>query len=362
LVVDDSMHARALVEAVVSRVEGLVVVGAAEDGMRALEAARRYSPDIITLDVEMPRMGGLQALPLLRRACPASSIIMASGLTTRGAQATVTALMQGATGYVTKPEMAGSFDEALEMFEPQLRPQLEELAAQRRRQRAAFSRPSPAATDRISIRGIQLPTMLSRRRASRVLAIGSSTGGPAALSTVLGALPLDLEVATVVVQHMPPEFTRALAERLDTTSRLRVREAEGGEIVRRGEVWLAPGDRHLLVERCGLDLRVVLSDGPRVNSCRPSVDVTLESLAEACQGALTVAILTGMGRDGLSGCKSVREAGGRVLVQDEHSSVVWGMPGAVAGAGLADEVVALSGMAAAILSSVDADSAARDGA
>jgi two-component system chemotaxis response regulator CheB len=118
----------------------------------------------------------------------------------------------------------------------------------------------------------------------------------------------------------------------------------------------------LLVERCGLDLRVVLSDGPRVNSCRPSVDVTLESLAEACQGALTVAILTGMGRDGLSGCKSVREAGGRVLVQDEQSSVVWGMPGAVAAAGLADEVVALSGMAAAILSCVNAGSAARDGA
>ena len=333
LVVDDSVVVRRLVTDALRADPQIDVVGAAQNGRVALTKVAELSPDLVIMDVEMPVMDGIEAVRELRRTRPRLPIVMFSTLTERGASATLDALGAGASDYVTKPANVGSVTEGLRCISDQLIPRIKALCATRRLVGTLEAARPPRP-----------PTPRGRapsRAPVGVLAVGSSTGGPDALATVLAALPANLSVPVVVVQHMPPVFTRLLAERLDAGCPLTVREAEAGDVLVPGQVLLARGGAHLELIRKGTGVTARLSDAPPVNFCRPSVDVLFRSVAEVYGGAALGLVLTGMGRDGEQGAGAIRRAGGEIVVQDEATSVVWGMPGAVASAGQADRVLPL---------------------
>jgi len=286
----------------------------------------------------MPEMDGLEALAAIRKTHPRLPVIMLSALTERAAAATLTALTLGASDYVTKP--SGS---SIAAASHQLREQL--LSKVRLFGAPALGSLRPAATPRpASTLGVATKAHPPAAHVD-VLMIGCSTGGPRALTTLLEAFPPSPRVPVVIVQHMPPVFTRLLADRLRAHTGLNVKEAHGGETLAPGDLWIAPGDYHMVVHREGSARRLRLLKTPHENSCRPAVDVLFRSAVE-CYGAHTLAVvLTGMGQDGLRGCEHVREAGGQVVVQDEATSVVWGMPGYIANAGLADAIVPLDAVA-----------------
>jgi two-component system, chemotaxis family, protein-glutamate methylesterase/glutaminase len=300
--------------------------------LAGLPAAAR--PQIVLLDLEMPVMDGMTALPLLLRQAPRPAVIVASALTQRGAAAAMAALRAGAVDYIPKPAAASGG-----LADPAFRAEL--LAKVRGWARMGRAAPPAAAAPAIE------PTAL--RRGMRAIGIGSSTGGPAALTALLQGLTRPPPVPVLVTQHMPARFTTMLADHLDRLGHLPCAEAQDGEALRPGRLYLAPGDRHLLAESRGGGLVARLSDAPPEHFCRPAVDPMLRSLAAACGGAVLAVILTGMGQDGLLGCQAVAEAGGLVLAQDEASSVVWGMPGAVARAGLAQRLLPPAGLAAQLL-------------
>jgi two-component system chemotaxis response regulator CheB len=341
-IVDDSAVSRRLV---MESFAGLPaqVVGSAPDGRLALERIARLNPNLVTLDVQMPGMDGVATMAAIRAAHPKLKVIMVSAHTERGAQVTIDALASGAADYITKPPSAGNWPAAVEELRAQLAVKLKQLfqiagelgPAAPRPVRTAPAR--PAAPSRVDI-----------------VAMGVSTGGPSALETVLAALPADFPAPIVIVQHMPPLFTRYLAERLASVARLPVREAAGGEILEPPAAWLAPGDFHMSLLPVGPTARVRVHQSEPVNSCRPSVDVLFGSVAEAYGPRALAVVLTGMGNDGLEGCKRLRAAGGQILVQDQDSSVVWGMPGNVATQGVADAVLALDDLAPEILRRVRA--------
>ncbi|HLK10309.1 MAG TPA: chemotaxis response regulator protein-glutamate methylesterase [Candidatus Binatia bacterium] len=335
LIVDDAVVARRVVTEALASDAAIEVVGTAPNGRVALARLAELHPDLVILDVEMPELDGLATLVELRRAHPRLPVVMFSSLTERGAAATLEALARGATDYVTKPPAAGGVSAALARVREELIPKIRALCA------AAAERPAaPAARP-----GLPRPAAAGADRRVEVLAIGASTGGPNALAAVLPQLPPTFPVPIVVVQHMPPLFTRLLAERLDAKSAMRVREAAPGELLAAGCVEVAPGGYHMEVVRERAGVRIRTHEGPPENSCRPSVDVLLRSVAEVYGRHALAVVLTGMGRDGLQGCLRVAAAGGQILVQDEATSVVWGMPGAVAGAGLADRVLPLGEIA-----------------
>jgi two-component system chemotaxis response regulator CheB len=351
LVVDDSVVVRRLVSDVLESDPDIRVVGTAANGRIALAKLAQLNPDVVTLDVEMPVMDGLEALRELRRTHPRLPVIMFSTLTERGAAATLDALELGADDYVTKPANVGSVQASMASVREQLIPRIRSLAGRGSRSKAAVSalaRPTPATTPPAppALRRPRVPVRPPSR--PRVLAIGVSTGGPDALATVLSALPADFEVPVVVVQHMPPVFTRLLAERLDTKCALAVREAADGDLVVPGRVLVAPGDRHLRLQRSGQDVVARLDEGPPENYCRPAVDVLFRSVTDVYGAGALGLVLTGMGTDGARGAERIVEAGGQVLAQDRATSVVWGMPGAVAGAGLAAEVLPLAQITPAV--------------
>jgi two-component system chemotaxis response regulator CheB len=328
---DDSAVARGALSRLLARDPVFAVVAEAADGQQAVAALgampAEKRPDVVLLDLEMPVMDGLTALPLLLRAAPGVQVIVASALTQRGAGATMQALRAGAVDYVPKPAAAqgGMADPR---FGEELRAKVAGWARMRRRPRTSAA---PVAAPALAVpRGLP-----ARIQPPRVIAIGSSTGGPQALAVLVGALHRPPPVPVLVVQHMPAGFTALLADHLNRLGRLPCAEARAGEPLRAGRLYLAPGDRHLLVKQEAGGLVAQLSDGPAENFCRPAVDPLLRSLVAACGGRVLAAILTGMGHDGLAGCRAVMAAGGAVLAQDEASSVVWGMPGAVARAGLA---------------------------
>jgi two-component system chemotaxis response regulator CheB len=341
LVVDDAVVFRRLVSEELSKDAALEVVGTAPNGRLALARMTQVSPDIVILDVEMPELDGLATLKELRKAYPRLPVIMFSALTERGAEATLDALALGATDYFTKPASGEGLASSLEVIREQLIPEIKALCG----------RKGPEAEGEGPARGSP-PASLSSRAgplASRpspgpvqVVAIGASTGGPNALAEVFSRLPGDFPVPIVVVQHMPPMFTRLLAERLSATFPIRVQEATSQSVLHPGHAYVAPGDHHLLIVRDGLQFRTLVNQDPPENSCRPAADVLLRSLAKACGHNTLAVILTGMGQDGLRGCEAVHEAGGQILAQDETTSVVWGMPGYVARAGLADRVLPIS--------------------
>jgi two-component system chemotaxis response regulator CheB len=341
LVVDDSVVVRRLVTVALTPDPEIEVVGTAADGRIALAKIDQLRPDVVTLDIEMPVMDGLAALREIRTRWPELPVIMFSTLTQRGATATLDALALGASDYVAKPSHAGDPHRALEAIRDELAPKIKALAARRR------SRTETPALARIP--GLPSGVRPSPQTRVDVVAIGVSTGGPNALAQLFPRLPASLPVPIVVVQHMPPMFTRILAERLDATSAIRVVEAADGDELAPGGAWIAPGGRHMLVERAGPSCTIRTTLDPPVHSCRPAVDPLFRSVVE-CYGAHVLAVvLTGMGNDGTEGAGAVRAAGGQVVVQDEGSSVVWGMPGSVAMAGLADAVVPLSELHGEIL-------------
>ncbi|HEY3356726.1 MAG TPA: chemotaxis response regulator protein-glutamate methylesterase [Polyangia bacterium] len=331
LIVDDSVVARQMVADALAEEPQFEVVGTARNGRVAVEKVAQLAPDLVLLDVEMPEMDGLTALTEIRRVAPHLPVIMLSAYTTHGAEVTVDALARGASDYVTKPD-TDDLAAAVVALRAELTPRIWQLCVlgERRRPRRAAAATGPAA---------------ARGQRPELIAIGASTGGPNALRELLVGLGRDFPVPLVIAQHMPPMFTRLLAQRLAIESGLQVREAVGSDALVPGVVLLAPGDHHMVVVRANAGLAVLLHQGPTENSCRPSVDVLFRSVAETCgEGALAL-VLTGMGQDGVAGCGRIREARGRVLVQDESTSVVWGMPGLVAQAGLAHAVVPLDEMA-----------------
>jgi len=360
LVVDDTVVVRRLVAEVIGGAEGIEVVGTAANGQLALEQIPVVEPDVITLDVEMPVMDGLATLAELRKRWPKLPVIMFSTLTSRGASATLDALALGANDYVTKPTALRDRESAMAAVRSSLVPLLRLWgrvgAADRRRtaeSSAAAASVAPAPLRRAPAfvpPGPRLPELEGRSPLGVV--IGVSTGGPVALSSVLPALPADLGVPVVVVQHMPTVFTKLLAERLNTVCALDVVEAEDLMPLVPGRIYIAAGGFHLAMATVrGVNV-LRLNDGPMENSCKPAVDVTLRH-AQSLWGPRTLTvILTGMGYDGLAGAKALRQAGGRVIAQDEETSVVWGMPGAVVKAGIADAVLPLSGIAPAIVTAV----------
>lgn len=346
LVVDDSVVIRKILTETLSSDPSIEVVGVAANGRIALSKIPQVNPDLITLDIEMPEMDGLTTLKSLRKDYPRLPVVMFSTLTERGAEATLDALSFGASDYVTKPANVGKVSEAIERLRNELVPKVKALvpglmpATVRPVRREPAKRPFAPA--------------LSGRKPARIdiVAIGVSTGGPNALSEVLPALPETLAAPVVIVQHMPPVFTKNLADRLDAKSAIRVREAEAGDVLSAGGAWIAPGGYHMVVERCGAENRIALNEDPPQNSCRPAVDVLFRSVTE-CYGPHVLAVMmTGMGHDGLIGCEHVCAEGGRVICQDEATSVVWGMPGIVVERELADAVLPLQDLAAAIVERV----------
>jgi two-component system, chemotaxis family, protein-glutamate methylesterase/glutaminase len=337
LVVDDSVVIRRLITQALDAAPDIEVVGTASNGRLALAKLDQLRPDVVTLDIEMPEMDGLQTLAAIRARQPRLPVIMFSTLTERGGRATLEALALGATDYVTKPSNSGSLDVGLARIQEELIPRI----------RALTPRLAPARTAPAPVAAAARPTGPTPR--VQALAIGVSTGGPSALAELIPALPANLGVPVLVCQHMPPVFTRLLAERLDAKSELHVQEAADGQQVAAGGVWIAPGGFHMVVHRPmgGGPVIRTTTDEPE-NSCRPAVDPMLRSAVATWGSGVLAVVLTGMGQDGLRGCQDVTAAGGRVLVQDEASSVVWGMPGYVARAGLADAALPLDELAVEI--------------
>jgi two-component system chemotaxis response regulator CheB len=338
LIVDDAVVIRRIVSDVLAGDPDIEVVGTAANGKIALAKIPQVNPDLVTLDIEMPEMGGIETLRELRKVDRKLPVIMFSTLCNRGAASTLDALASGANDYVTKPANVGSVGAGMARIREELIPKIKALCSK------AVIEPSFSMAARPQQR-LDVPAP----SAVEAVVIGISTGGPNALAQVIPELPEHLAVPVMIVQHMPPVFTRVLAERLDQKSKLKVKEAEQGEIVAPGFVYIAPGDFHLSVERAGLRCRLKLCQSLPENSCRPAADVLMRSAA-ATYGAGTLGVvLTGMGQDGFRGAQAILEAGGSVFVQDEASSVVWGMPGLIARNGLADKQVPLDQVAAEIM-------------
>lgn len=400
LVVDDSIVVRAAVRAMLAAIPEIATIesaGSASVALGILEARAETQPiDVVFLDVEMPAMTGIEALPHVLRVSPSSRVVMASSLTRRGAAVTMAALAAGAADYICKPQAAEAL--ARQGFAAELATKVAIWGADARRaRRAVLARPPRAASpafaaeaDRPSSAGPRpLPRPSDRYEPGRhgagpgaghapvnrpghrdrqahcalqqnstsptasapieALAIGSSTGGPQALLQLFAALQAPYSCPIFVTQHMPPAFTAMLAEQIGRLAGATCREAQDGEPVARGRIYVAPGDHHLEVEgEPGRADRIRLSRAAPENFCRPSVDPMLRSLAPIYRGGLSAIILTGMGQDGSAGARSVKLHGGRILVQDEASSVVWGMPGAIVRSGLADHVLPVPEMAAVL--------------
>jgi len=352
LIVDDSAVIRRLVTEALAEDPDIDVVGTANNGRVGVEKVLALQPDAVTMDIEMPVMNGIEAVRALRRTHPRLPVVMFSTLTERGASATLDALAAGASDYVTKPSNVGSFAESQRNVREQLVPKLKALAGARRTvlagqaQAGTGGAPPHRGAGAGAPRPGAPPTAGAGPRRSRgtpfgVLVIGCSTGGPDALATVLPQLPADLPVPVLVVQHMPPVFTRLLAQRLDGQCPLSVSEAAPGDVVIPGRILLAPGGFHMVLKRQGTSLVTELNEDPPENFCRPAVDVLFRSASAAFGERVLAAVLTGMGRDGEKGARAIRAAGGEVFAQDDATSVVWGMPGAVVGAGQADRVLPL---------------------
>lgn len=336
-IVDDSAVMRALLRSVIAGDPLLEVVGGAGDGASAMDAIASVNPDLVLLDVEMPRMDGLETLRAIRARGSQIPVIMVSAVTQRGARVTIEALAGGASDYVTKPSNQADRDTALRVLSEDLLPKIRALTA---------------AARSASVTGDRRSTLRFRSTDTpfAVVAIGASTGGPAALDVVLSALPASFPLPVLVVQHMPELFTGMLAERLGQRCELPVCEAREAMAVEPGRVYLARGDWHMEVVATHREPPALhLHQGPLENHCRPSVDVLFRSVAALYGRAALCVMLTGMGADGLASSRMVCAAGGMVLAQDQATSVIWGMPGAVAQAGLAQRVLPLPAITPEIL-------------
>jgi len=358
LVVDDSVVMRRIVRQSLESDPEIEVAGVAANGKIALAMVKQYAVDAITLDIEMPDMDGLETLRALRARGIRTPVIMFSTLTERGALATLDALAAGADDYVAKPANVGSVQDSMLRIRLDVIPKIKALCWKGKGRGTTPEPPNkltgamrPANVAAIPKATIQ-PISIAEQKID-IVAIGTSTGGPNALAEVIPHLPANFPVPIVIVQHMPPTFTRFLAERLTSSSSLDVKEGRSGAVIAPGQAWIAPGDFHMNLRREEASIRLGIFQSAHENSCRPSVDVLFRSVAEVFRQNVLAVVMTGMGQDGLRGCEHVKEAGGQIVVQDEASSVVWGMPGFVAKAGLADSILPLTEIADEIVRRVN---------
>jgi two-component system, chemotaxis family, protein-glutamate methylesterase/glutaminase len=342
LVVDDSVVIRRLVTHALEEDPLIEVVGSAPNGVLALARIPQVNPDAVTLDIEMPEMDGLETLRRIRRQYPDLRVIMFSTLTERGAASTFDALALGADDYVSKASNVESLDLSMERLRRELIPRVKQFF------RPDSPAPLPVARPSTVVHTFRAAPALR----PKVLVIGVSTGGPVALGTIMPRFGSDFPLPILIVQHMPPMFTQLLAERLHAGSKLKVEEAREGAVVEPGKVLIAPGDFHMRIRRDGNRVKARMDQSPPENSCRPAVDVLFRSVGEVYGGAVLGVVLTGMGQDGLRGTQVLKALGGYVIAQDQATSVVWGMPGAVVGAGLADAVAPLDEIVPEILRQV----------
>lgn len=354
LVVDDSVVVRRMLSEMLSANPAIESVSTASNGKIALARIPQLNPDAIILDVEMPEMDGLQTVAAIRRFNKTLPVIMFSTVTARGASATLDAIALGANDYVTKPSTRSGTVGQLGLVYQDL---LDKIKAHCHYEANAEG-DAPARVP-LPLNGasrivtpppaVQFSLTTPTSGPIEAIAIGVSTGGPNALAALLPTFPADLSVPVFIVQHMPRLFTKLLAERLSSKALIRVDEACPGDVVVPGKAWVAPGDFHMVVKRLGTKVVIHTNHDTPENSCRPSVDPLFRSIADTYGPRALGVILTGMGQDGLRGCEAIRARGGQVLAQDEASSVVWGMPGFVVRAGLAEKVVPLSEMGAEIV-------------
>ena len=361
LIVDDSAVMRKIISSALQKDPAIEVVAFAANGLQAIEAVKTFSPDVMTLDIEMPEMDGLTALREIRKTNKYLPIIMFSSLTHQGAQAAVMALTAGASDYVGKPATsAGSVDGAFKVLETELIPKIIGLAkrvkSRQAREASSSDGKSPSTVPIPKVNSVAEPIKPKPIEVSPVqsvipvkpvqaVCIGVSTGGPMALMQVFGQISTPLSVSIFIVQHMPPSFTTLLAARLSAAGVMTVKEAEEGEIAVPGTSYIAPGGFHMTLEKSGTKTIIHLNTEAPENSCRPAVDVLFRAAAEVYGGGVLAVMLTGMGYDGLKGCQVIAAKGGQIIAQDEASSVVWGMPGAVVQAGLANAVLPIEKMA-----------------
>jgi two-component system chemotaxis response regulator CheB len=339
LIVDDSAFMRKIIGDILREDPVMEIVGKARNGNEAIEMTKSLSPDVITLDIEMPGKSGLEALEEIMEYKPIP-VVMVSSLTKGGANVTMQALDLGAVDFVTKPSGSMSID-------------MEKIGAELRRKviEASFAAVRRKGGPRLTNLSQSVP-LPPRKESSRLklemLVIAASTGGPMALQQVIPSLPADFPVPVMLVQHMPPGFTTSFAQRLNEQSKLTVIEGCDGMPVRRGTVIVAPGGFHLVLDRKGAELVCKLTETPPVRSVRPSADVLFNSVAENVGGNVLVLVLTGMGKDGLDGARALRGKGAYVIAESRETSVIFGMPGAIVGEGLADEVLPLYSIASGI--------------
>ena len=353
MVVDDSVVIRGLISRWIASEPDMVVAASLRTGLDAVNQIERVNPDVAVLDIEMPELDGISALPQLLAKKRNLIIIMASTLTRRNAEISFRALSLGASDYIPKPESTREAT-AAETFHHDLIQKIRSLGAKLRRNVPAST--SPLAPDRgrepparpalAPVAQAQLMRRAFSMQAPRALLIGSSTGGPQALMTLVTEIgPVIDRFPVLITQHMPPTFTTILAEHLARSSHRPAHEAIDGEIVKAGQIYLAPGGRHMRVARHATDAVIALDDGPPVNFCKPAVDPLFTSAIDVWQGGVLAVVLTGMGSDGMRGGKEIVAAGGSVIAQDEASSVVWGMPGAAANAGICAAILPLNQIA-----------------
>ena len=390
MVVDDSSVVRGLLTRLLEQQPDIEVVSSVSDGQMAVNALRRQPVDVIILDIEMPRMDGLTALPMLLEARPEVQVIVASTLTEKNAEISLQALERGAADYLTKPSSThgGSMDTfnrqlvekvialgyanrdhprpampallprkiapspdykpsarpSARQYRPSVRPVRPKIrVVERKAQDATLEKPAPIFA-RTEPKEIELRAAGKAR--PRIIAIGSSTGGPQALFKVLGELGQELSVPVMITQHMPPTFTKILAEHIGRASGLSCKEAEDGDVLKAGQIYVAPGDYHMLLAIKDDRPTIRIEQGPPVNFCRPAVDPMFRSIVDIYGSSTLALILTGMGQDGMLGAQEIVDAGGTLIAQDESTSVVWGMPGAVATRGMCSAVLPIDNIAA----------------
>ena len=339
LVVDDSFLMRRIISDIVNSDPHLEVVGKAKDGTEALEKVAALNPDVVTLDINLPEKDGIDVLKEIMRTRP-TRVIMLSAYTRAGASATIRALELGAVDFIAKP--SGEISLGLEKLRSEIIEKIK-LAANFNLNKYLTAPVAeavrPAVEEKIA-------------GDKRLVIIGASTGGPKAILTIMKSIPADIKVAFLIVQHMPKGFTLSFAERIAWETGIRAKEAEEGDTVYSGRVFVAPAGSHLIFVKDNGQVKVKLTQDPLVNFVRPSIDVSMISAVDVFGRDIIGVILTGMGKDGLEGSRKIKEAGGKVYIQDEESSVVWGMPGSVSKAGLSDGIVALPHIAEVIVKNI----------
>ena len=350
IIVDDSAVVRGLIARALEASSCFKVISTAANGQAAIDALRRDPADVVILDIEMPVMDGLTAIPHLKQIDAGVQIIMASTLTKKNAEISVKALALGATDYIAKPTSAQELANAgADSFSRELVEKVKVLGARARRQGVRASASVVGKTTPVAVVEKKIFSLQPMARIKPdVIAIGSSTGGPQALFEVIKIMGANLPQPVVITQHMPPSFTTILAEHITRQCNVTCAEGKDGEILKAGHYYVAPGDFHMLVAKNGTDFVLKLTKDAQENFCRPSVDPMLRSLVDVYRNKVLTVMLTGMGQDGLKGGQAVVQAGGSVIAQDEATSVVWGMPGAVAMAGLCAAVLPVSEIGATV--------------